>query len=425
MIRFLVLGLLRDKHRSWAPVVMVALGVALSVLLEAWMSGARNSYIETNALLSTGHVKVQTAKAIDEHQEKALDLALLGLGELVGQMEQEHPDLEWVPRLYFGGLLDASGPQDETGTQAPVAGMGFALRGERNEVERLKLKQNVTRGHLPDQPNQVLVSDRLFVNLGLSLGQWVTLIGSDFNGSMAVVNLEVVGTLRFGVAQLDKGALVMDLGDAQRMLALEDGATELLGYFKAGRYFPEQAAALAKSYNLEHPSAERPFGPKMLTLEDQNDLETLLETVRVSGILVVWVFVLILGVLLLNAGLMGGVRRYGELGLRLALGESKGHLYLSLLVESLAVGIVGCILGLALGLPFAFYLQNHGLDLQNMITGQTAMLLSDTIRAEVSLKTLAAGLLPGLLAPLLGASLAGLALFGRDTSQLFKELETM
>ncbi len=400
---------------------MVALGVALCVLLEAWMSGARNSYIETNALLSTGHVKIQTAKAIGDHQEKALDLALLGLGDLVGELEKNQPDLEWVPRVYFGALLDAS--LNETGTQAPVAGMGFALWGGKSEVERLKLRQNLTQGRLPVEPNQALVSDRLFKTLGLHLGQKVTMIGSDFNGSMAVVNLEVVGTLRFGVAQLDKGALVMNLGDVQRVLALEDGATELLGFFKAGRYLPERAAALAKHYNLEHHSGETPFGPRMLTLEEQNDLESLLKTVEATGAATTWVFVLVLGVLLLNAGLMGGVRRYGELGLRLALGESKRHLYLSLVAESLVVGLTGCTLGLALGLPFALYLQNHGLDLQGMITGQTAMLISDTIRAEVSLKTLAAGLLPGLLAPLLGSSLAGLVIFGRDTSQLFKELE--
>ena len=51
-----------------------------------------------------------------------------------------------------------------------------------------------------------------------------------------------------------------------------------------------------------------------------------------------------------NAGLIGTLRRYGEFGVRLAMGESKGGVYRSLLAEAVIIGILGSIAGTILGL---------------------------------------------------------------------------
>ena len=43
-----------------------------------------------------------------------------------------------------------------------------------------------------------------------------------------------------------------------------------------------------------------------------------------------------MSIVLWNAGLIGSLRRYGEIGVRLAFGEDKGRLYRAMIVESLA-----------------------------------------------------------------------------------------
>lgn len=48
-------------------------------------------------------------------------------------------------------------------------------------------------------------------------------------------------------------------------------------------------------------------------------------------------------IVLWNMGIMSGLRRYGEMGIRLAMGETKGQVYQSLILESVIIGTIGTI----------------------------------------------------------------------------------
>jgi putative ABC transport system permease protein len=60
MIKFLLKGLLRDRHRSLFPVIVVALGVLLTTLLYSFMSGMMNDLIDSTARFDSGHLKIMT-----------------------------------------------------------------------------------------------------------------------------------------------------------------------------------------------------------------------------------------------------------------------------------------------------------------------------------------------------------------------------
>jgi putative ABC transport system permease protein len=129
-----------------------------------------------------------------------------------------------------------------------------------------------------------------------------------------------------------------------------------------------------------------------------------------------------MSIVLWNAGLMGSLRRYGEFGVRLAIGESKGHIYRTQIMESLMVGFVGSVIGTLLGLGVTYYLQVHGLDISGMMDS-SSIIMSNTIRARVTPTTLYIGFIPGFLATILGTMISGLGIYKRETSKLFKELE--
>ena len=134
------------------------------------------------------------------------------------------------------------------------------------------------------------------------------------------------------------------------------------------------------------------------------------------------IFILIISIVLWNAGLMSGIRRYGEIGIRLAIGESKNHLYFSLIIESIAIGFGGFVLGTVIGLIPAYLLQVYGLDMGNMMRSGD-MVLPNEVRAEITPQCFWIGLIPGVAAPFVGALLSGSVIYKRQTAQLFKELE--
>lgn len=48
--------------------------------------------------------------------------------------------------------------------------------------------------------------------------------------------------------------------------------------------------------------------------------------INVFSSALVLIFIVAMSIVLWNAGLMGSLRRYGEIGIRLAMGEDKRHL---------------------------------------------------------------------------------------------------
>ena len=131
---------------------------------------------------------------------------------------------------------------------------------------------------------------------------------------------------------------------------------------------------------------------------------------------------LAMSLVLWNAGLLGGLRRYGEIGLRLAIGEEKDHVYLSMLAESVMIGIIGSVAGTMLGLFFAWLIQKYGIDISSMMKGASVMMPSK-IRAHITPVDFYIGFFPGLVSTFIGTALSGIGIYKRKTARLFKELE--
>ena len=137
------------------------------------------------------------------------------------------------------------------------------------------------------------------------------------------------------------------------------------------------------------------------------------------------VFLVIVMVVLWNMGLMNGLRRYGEIGLRLAMGESKGDVYRSMILEAIVIGLTGTIIGTGIGVGLTYYVQENGIDYSEVVStmSTTSMVMPNMFYAQVTPDLYYIGFIPGVIATLLGTMLAGLAIYKREMSQLFKELE--
>ena len=104
------------------------------------------------------------------------------------------------------------------------------------------------------------------------------------------------------------------------------------------------------------------------------------------------------------------------------MGESKGHVYRSMLWESVLIGTAGSVMGTALGLILAYWLQKTGIDISGMMKS-SSMMLPSVFRTVVTPATFYVGFVPGLFATVIGTALAGIGIYKRKTAQLFKELQ--
>jgi putative ABC transport system permease protein len=423
MIKFLIKGILRDKSRSLLPVIVVATGVFLTVFMSAFMKGIFNDITEINAKFTTGHVKILTKAYAENKDQLPIDLALMDVKQLISQLRTDYPEMEWVERIHTGGLLDVPDSLGETRGQGPAIGTAIdMLSTGTNEIFRMNIKKAIVKGSLPVRQGEALISNDYAERFGVSVGDKVTLFGSTMNGSMMFKSFVVSGTLRFGMTILDRGAIFMDISDAKLALDMDDAASEILGYFKEGVYDDLKAQQLQSSFVAKYGRAGDDFSPRMFRLVEQEGLGDYIKLAQSAGAIMASIFVIAMSIVLWNTGLLGGLRRYSEFGVRLALGEEKKHIYKTTIYEAIIIGIIGSLIGTGLGLGAAYYMQNYGLDISS-ISNNIGMMLPSVYKAEVSPGLFYIGFFPGLIATVLGSSLAGFAIYKRKTSQLFHELE--
>ena len=418
MKRFLLIGLLRDRSRSLFPFIVTALGVFITVFLYSFVKGEITDIIQINSRFYTGHVKIMTRAYEKQMHQAPNDLALLNVTFFIDELQQAFPDIDWVPRIKFGGLLDIPDEHGETLEQAPITGLAVQLT---DAVQRLNINDALIRGRLPDSSFELLISDQLARKLQVQPGDDATLISSTMYGGLAMQNFTIAGTVYFGVQAMDQSAVLADIRDMRIALNMEDAAGELLGFFQKESYTEKRANAVQQTFQ-EKFAKDGAFAPILLKLSQQNDLGTIIQMVDYMSGIIVGVFVFVMSIVLWNTGLMGTLRRYGEFGVRLAIGERKSHLYMTMIAEYLMIGFSGSVAGTLLGLGAAYYMQVHGVNIGDMMQ-QSTMLMPDVIRARVTITSFYIGFLPGFLASTLGAAIAGIGMFKRQTAQLFKELE--
>ena len=423
MIKFLLKGILGDKNRSILPIIIITIGVSLTILLSGYMRGVMGDMIDQNARFDTGHMKIMSRAYAENIAQLPNDLALLGVDELKEELQKDYPEIKWIDRIKFGGLIDVPNGENASKGQGPAAGMAMDIfNPESGEDARMNLTSSIVKGKLPSQPREALVGNDFAEKLNIEIGDEVTYMGTTMNGAMTFENFVVSGTIKFGMPAMDKGAIVIDISDARQLLDMEDGVGEMLGFLPGGVYDDEEVAPIVNSFNAKYAEDTDEYAPEMLALRDQNGLSSYLDMVDYFAALFVGIFVFAMSMVLWNTGLLGGLRRYQEFGIRLALGEPKGHIYRTLIYEAVLIGIIGSVIGTAIGLFGVYLLQKYGIDIGDLMK-DSSMMMPTVLRGKMTPDLLYIGFIPGLFAMVLGNMLSGIGIYRRSTASLFKELE--
>ena len=427
MIKFLTKGLLRDRSRSLFPVLVIILTVTLVIFTMGFMRGVFNGFFLDSAVIISGHAKVVTRAYKEESQLLPNDLAILDADRFVDELHQKYPDFFWTPRITFAGLLDVPDENGETQSQGPVIALGIDLFSENSrQAEIWELDRVLVEGNLPQNRDDALISTKLADQLNLSVGESVTFIGSTMDNAFTTYNFHVSGAFNLRKGQADRQMMLMDISGARRALGMDDAASEIFGFSHSLYYEDETVVALRNNFNQAESDSLDIFSPFMLALRDGNQMGTVVDVSGAMLAIMGGIFLVIVMVVLWNMGLMNGLRRYGEVGLRLAMGESKGQVYRSMISEAVIIGLTGTVVGTGIGLALTYYVQENGIDYTKGMEAlsNSSIVMSNIFYAQVTPDLYYIGFIPGVLATVFGTMLAGLAIYKREMAQLFKELET-
>ena len=142
--------------------------------------------------------------------------------------------------------------------------------------------------------------------------------------------------------------VLIDLSDSQKSFYMEDQITDWLGFMPV-QFSLKEYEEIKK--NMTQPLSQwvgkppiswaKDDRPILLTIRDQQNIGSMTDKFNIIKGFVVGIFTFLMILVLWNAGILNGIHRYGEMGLRLAFGIS----FLSSFVVALAAARLPARLG--------------------------------------------------------------------------------
>lgn len=333
-------NLWRNPRRTALALAAIGLSVTLVLIYDGILRWESDSMLETITGPMLGHVQIH---APEWRRTRAMERTLRGASRMVDQLRRDPEIVGASPRVYAPALAALG----EEGFAVLVMGVDIA-----QESRPTRLLAGVTT---PVSSHRVLMGRLLALQMGVGPGAEIALVGQGVDGSLANDLFTVAALIETPVDIVNRQAVVMRIDEAQSLFVMPDEAHEVVVYARDAARASALAARLRGSQELG--GAEvldwQALAPSMVDL---------LDLVQVA-----WVFVLVLVLIAAAAGvantmLMATFERTHELGMLLALGTAPSRIVRMIVLESLALGVTGALLGTALGGAVVAWAHHTGID---------------------------------------------------------------
>ncbi len=239
------------------------------------------------------------------------------------------------------------------------ASFGAAVMGVDPATEPLvsKLPTTISEGRYLAEADEaaIVMGEGLVRNLGLKLGDNVTMLGTGNDGAVAADVLELVGIFSTGIAGVDRQLTQMPLGRFQEAYNLGDNINiialrgpDFNGVISAAPELARLAEAQGAVYLPW--DALQPEVRQMITL----DLSTAMLMYGVMIIVVVFI--------LLNTLYMSVLERTREFGGLMAIGMRPAQIGKMVWLELIFLSLLGAGLGIALGSAASYWVEQVGIN---------------------------------------------------------------
>ncbi len=335
-IKFLVScafrNLLRSPRRTMISLMAIAAATAAIVVFQSFIDGVQRTFRRNVITSEFGHFQIFKKGFRDHSGEEPYAYQIENHDEIRAAIEAEFGPLAFYSRRQtFFGLLNYN--DRSLG--------GRALAGDAVEERKFLTLNQVAEGkHLADgDDNSISLGFELARRLGVKPGDTVTLLVTTSTGSINAADMDVIGTFKTGVTEMDAGMYYISNPAAERLLRIK-GAPQIMIGFNTDNELP-LIPRLEKLIAEKFPDLEVWHWRRLATFFD-NTMGWL--TKQMDGVRII--VMLVAAISILNVFLMSLLERLGEFGTLRAMGTTRSEVCTMIFVESLVQSAIGGVLGL-------------------------------------------------------------------------------
>jgi putative ABC transport system permease protein len=253
MGKFLLLAfrnIFRNRRRTIMTLIVVGGGVAGLLMAGGYFAFMTHGLRESTINNGLGHLQIFTADYFKRDEVRVLDTGIENWRQVAANVSSVQHVRGVAPRIDFNGMVS-------NGTKA-AGFMGNAV--DPVAENSLGFVTNVVSGRdLDSKPSgevEALIGIGLAKSMNVKVGDGLTILAMTSDGALNGVDVQIVGIVNSGVAQLDARYVRITLPAAQRLLQ-SDRVTNLVvdrpGHLlQAGEYHVQRHLPLHGRYRLLH-----------------------------------------------------------------------------------------------------------------------------------------------------------------------------
>ncbi|MDZ7777782.1 MAG: ABC transporter permease [Bacteroidales bacterium] len=342
-------NLWRNKRRTLITAASVFFGVIFSTVMSSMQEGSYDSNVKNSVRFYTGYLQIQHQ---DYWEEKTLENHLTYDKALFQRIQQNAMVKNITPRLEYFALASR-----ESATKvAQVTGINPDM-----EKEVTNITSNIEQGRYLEKGDAgVVIGSLLAENLGLGVGDTITLTGQGYRYATAAGLFPVVGIVDFPSQELNKTMVYMALKTCQQFYNAPDMLTSVSVMITDNDKLAEVQNKIGSLLPEDYTTMN--WKEMMPALVQQ------IESDRAGGYIFMAILYMIILFGILGTIMMMIAERRRELGVMMAVGMKRLKLAAVIIIETFFIGVLGAITGILGSIPIVGYYVNNPIPLE----GKTA-----------------------------------------------------
>lgn len=341
----------RNKVRSLVVITALALGLWAGIFASAFVNGMMKQKINSVIEMEISHFQFHQKGFRDDFLTKEY----MENGYSIRKELLKEPLVKEVAARTVSMMM--IGTANRTG--------GIKVTGISPDEEKTvtRLNEKVTEGKYFEgiSRNPILISRETARKYKAGLKSKIILTFQDVNGEIVAGAFRVCGIFDTGNKMYDGMNVFVKREDIQKLAGIGEGIHELAVLLN--EHIP--AESMAVSYQKKYPELE------VLSWLDlaPGGMRYMVDVIDVYTVIIVGIILLALLFSIINTMLMAVLERVRELGMLMAVGMNRQKVFLMIMLETIALSLVGGPAGLILAWTSISYFGHAGINLGNAAYG--------------------------------------------------------
>lgn len=337
-------NLWRNSRRSLIILTSIVIGIIVTVLNDSLGVGMMNQMLDNQIMSYSSHIKIHKKGF---NNDKILKNYIPDPENIVETLNNNPKIKLFGKRITTLGLINSANNS-----------AGIMLLGVEPDKERSLsyIKKYLTRGKfLTGASHEILIGQKMADKLEVDIGDKLVIIAADLHGATQTELFKVTGIYKSSSSEFDKMNVYVSLADAQRMLELKNGITEISMLLNK----PEESGLIKKGLLKSLPD-----GYEVLTYQELLPLIMSYLEIYDQAIYIFYLitaFAVLFGII--NTMLMSVFERIHEIGVIMSIGMKNSKIFLMFILEAFVLGFLGTLVGFILSFIIIIPLMSHGIDL--------------------------------------------------------------